>query len=481
MKLKTLALATLFISAIKIKSQTNYDFNSYKYRVKIYQYKTGYFNSSSYNNLQGKANKYSGNTSWEKGYSYTGTQNSIAGGYDFYRFINTEEKQRVISTVSSLSLNHSSSRDFNSTFLHDYSVYSSAYSSGSVNLTGRNYKGKKFQYFQVNTSLSVNGINNINPGQNANRSKRAGGSYSFNIKYGFGTGRLELISDPVFAAFWLDDMKNKGVVDEYNANDIEALAKTITQIRNTRIIDFRFRTIDQIKMYDSFFMARGLISKTDAAYYTTIYDHYLYANNFSRYSGKRNTWYGLGKSFINYNFEKTSNPSSIQNINSNNSDFEAGIGFLHEKEKALNLHKQQINRTNVELVFNYSTYDFKNEITDTSLYIIHNQNERQNFYVYASQFFGRGHYFNTRSYLEYGTNVGLYLNQELTPRLDILPQIGFNLNYYYWFSPNLQLAIQGNINSINELNIYGKNFSQKAGITGSVQPNFNLRLNYTVF
>lgn len=478
MKLKTLALATLIIFAIKIKSQNNYDFNSYKYRVNLYKSKSFYLNSSSTNFLQGAADKNVGSTNWEKDLSQSNTSNTIAGGFDFYKFINTEKKQNVIMVGSNLNLSHSSSQYFDDGKRTNYSVYSYLNSFNYLSMLTRNYRNNSFNMNQITANLGVNANSSLN--RTANNTKNGGIMPSIGFQYGLGKGRLELISDPVFATFWLEDMKIKGVVDQYSAEDVEALAKTITQIRNTRIIDFRFRTIDQIKMYDSFFMAQGLISKTDATYYTTLYDHYLYANNFTRYSGKRHTWYALGNSNFNFNSEITKNTIQKQNIRSSNIDLQAGLGFLFENEKALSLHRQKVNRSNVEIAFNNSNNHFRNEITDTTVRLIENNVARNNMYVNFNQFFGRGHYFNTRSYIECGTYLSLILNLRNTS-FDIAPQFAFNLNYYYWFSPNLQLSTQCSVNAQNTLNIYEFSTNGSAQINGNIQPRFNLTLNYTIF
>ena len=89
------------------------------------------------------------------------------------------------------------------------------------------------------------------------------------------------------ATFLIVDLIEKAGINGVSPEQIENIAKGITQIRNTRFLDFRFRLIDQIEMLDKVLKDNGITSEKAAKYYTTLNDNWLYATQLQRYSGER--------------------------------------------------------------------------------------------------------------------------------------------------------------------------------------------------
>jgi hypothetical protein len=87
--------------------------------------------------------------------------------------------------------------------------------------------------------------------------------------------------------FLIVDLIEKAGINGVSPEQIENIAKGITQIRNTRFLDFRFRLIDQIEMLDKVLKDNGITSEKAAKYYTTLNDNWLYATQLQRYSGER--------------------------------------------------------------------------------------------------------------------------------------------------------------------------------------------------
>lgn len=69
--------------------------------------------------------------------------------------------------------------------------------------------------------------------------------------------------------------------------EVLELAKLITSLKYKRFFDNRLRKIAEITAIDSFMQKTGLVSITDAAYFTSLNDNWDFANNPARESGYR--------------------------------------------------------------------------------------------------------------------------------------------------------------------------------------------------
>jgi len=76
---------------------------------------------------------------------------------------------------------------------------------------------------------------------------------------GFGKGRIENVTDAQMAYNILNDLKKNNLLSaDFNNEDINGLAKTITRLNNTRLFDFRRKHIFELKQIDSFFKCQRI-------------------------------------------------------------------------------------------------------------------------------------------------------------------------------------------------------------------------------
>jgi hypothetical protein len=479
---KTAVFCALFCVSKIASAQMVYDINEYKNRVNSYRYKNFYWNGNNEGFLNGGKFSYN-NPVNNSGYINSTASSSFNLGNNYYKYVNTETLQQVISSYNYIAYSMSSSHLKTAGFSDNYKSVQFLLSP-NFSILQRKYKQSKFNYlaFDINLPIRFNGYKNDQSIYQNVRNTSV--QPNINFSYGFGKGRLEMISDASFATFWLNDLKAKNVLNEISAQQIQQLATMITRVRNTRIIDFRFRAIDQIKMYDSFFQHSGFVSKPDAVYYSTLYDHYLYANNYLRFSGIRKTYFA--KVFTNQNL--SGSYTRMQNnytINSRtlNGDLNLGFGMNFENNKALNLKKQKNSFTEILLYYNLNHFDTRSRYADSNTYSTSSHSKNTGIQFLISRTWEKGFYFNTRSYLNFSTQLQMQVAFTDYKNQTIMPGIKFFSDYYYWFSPNFQAAFHAGINCTpgivhqNEtptMNAYKYGFIR-------VNPYFNFSLNYVVF
>ncbi len=121
---------------------------------------------------------------------------------------------------------------------------------------------------------------------NSNESQRS--KVSFNAPILIGKGRLERVDDARMALFILNELLNEKRIGRVPTElEILDFAALISRIRNQRFFDARHKRIYELEMIDDFLTNRGLITETDARYFTTINDNWGFAINPYREVGSR--------------------------------------------------------------------------------------------------------------------------------------------------------------------------------------------------
>lgn len=107
------------------------------------------------------------------------------------------------------------------------------------------------------------------------------------FKLGVGKGRIENVTDARQAVYILQDLTNKGIINrQLSDSEINAFAQQISLVKNKRRFDYRTGLIDEITVVDSFLVANNYLDKaTGAAYFTSLYDMWLYGARDLRESG----------------------------------------------------------------------------------------------------------------------------------------------------------------------------------------------------
>lgn len=108
------------------------------------------------------------------------------------------------------------------------------------------------------------------------------------LNAGWGKGRIEWVKDAIQAVYIFQELSHKGMLSRrVNNDEIWELSQLVSTVKNKRFFDSRLHLIDEISQVDSFFVANDLIKEGQAAYFTTLYDYWLNAESFDRFSGTR--------------------------------------------------------------------------------------------------------------------------------------------------------------------------------------------------
>jgi hypothetical protein len=90
-----------------------------------------------------------------------------------------------------------------------------------------------------------------------------------------GTGRIEDVQDARLAVYILDDLTKAGDLKRVPTNEeILEFSRFITSTKNQRFFDARIRKIAEITAIDSFLTVLDLKARSDASYFTLLYDNW---------------------------------------------------------------------------------------------------------------------------------------------------------------------------------------------------------------
>jgi hypothetical protein len=246
---------------------------------------------------------------------------------------------------------------------------------------------------------------------------------------GIGIGRIESVKDARQAIYILEDLSKRGVLTRHLSDDeIFKFSQIISQVKNKRFLDYRLHKIDEITTVDSFLVKNNLLTKSDARYFTTLYDNWENSANFERTSGQ-SLEVRLSPD-VNWdnrkNESKISNPSSDTWSKQNNKNYGASLAFNYNYAKQVNLNWEKtayvslsgstsrqeqrlsyessqeslykINVRNITLNGNYRVAYYPSTRTNLSANI--SQNFYKNFYD-AVSFSGWSDSFNSATSLEF--------------------------------------------------------------------------------
>ncbi len=111
-------------------------------------------------------------------------------------------------------------------------------------------------------------------------------NYTVSINTGIGKGRLENVTD-MQNALWLNKALSaaNSLSRPLNNDELIELGQSITKGNNTRILDARRRIQFTLETVDAYLQKKGLINKTDIAYFSNLNDILFFAFNSPRLSG----------------------------------------------------------------------------------------------------------------------------------------------------------------------------------------------------
>ena len=129
-----------------------------------------------------------------------------------------------------------------------------------------------------------------------------------------GSGRIEYAEDALLAKWMLEDLMTEGVIEEYQNSDIEALARTITEIIGDRTFDTRRRETYRLKRLQETIFAQGLVDEESFELFAILTDNWRFANRSTLEHGRSIT-YGF-KTFNDFDFADGKDVIKTQRLNS---------------------------------------------------------------------------------------------------------------------------------------------------------------------
>ena len=267
---------------------------------------------------------------------------------------------------------------------------------------------------------------------------------------GIGIGRIESIKDARQAIYILEDLSKRGVLTRHLSDDeIFKFSQIISQVKNKRFLDSRLHKIDEISTVDSFLVKNNLLTKSDASYFTTLYDNWENGANFERTSGQ--SFEMRLSPDVNLNNRKIeskiSNPSSDTWEKQNNMNFGARLAFNYNYAKQINLNWEKTAYVSLSGSTTREQQRLSDESSQESLSKINVRN------ITLNGNYRIGYYPSTRTNLSVGISQNFYKNfyDEVTntgwnDSFNSVTTLGFSAVYYV--SP--QLSLSGNTSISND-------------------------------
>jgi len=288
---------------------------------------------------------------------------------------------------------------------------------------------------------------------------------------GVGIGRIESVEDARQAIYILDDLSKKGVLTRpLSDEEIFQFAQQISRVKNKRFLDARLHLIDEITTVDSILASNNLLNKSDARYFTSLYDNWQYGSLFSRKSGQ--SFEITFTPSYNWNYIKYNPIDATNNGWVNQNNLTGGLSLIYTYEKPVNLNWQHsvLASLNGSTNFNSSL----NQYGDPYSYYGSNSNSTLNGFDYKSvNLNGRytlGFYPSTRTYLNASLIQTLLLsyNKEVNNTSGSWAKSFYantilNFSAYYYLSQQLRLSLRASlgeyytsdvsINKNNQINV----------------------------
>ena len=210
-------------------------------------------------------------------------------------------------------------------------------------------------------------------------------------------------------------------------------SQLISTVKNKRFLDARLHRIDEITQVDSFLVAGDYLNKSDVAYFTSLYDLWMYGDLFERKSGQELSVYSSCSQ--HYPRSETSK-NGIKSEPYKSTDKNFGVGINYSFEKPVRLSWQH--SVAASLTYNY----------DVAF-----QGKFKNSTVNLPVKYTLGYYPNTRTHFQLSTEEWLrktvidrkYLAgyteyKEKTDNLSAITSLA--LNAFYYVSPHLLLSAE---------------------------------------
>ena len=408
--------------------------------------------------------------------------NNLSGQFNsrFTQFKNTRKTESVLQLSLDVNGQFSNNKDWGLT-------NEKTHNSSSEEYIGLNYSKK--MYGTNKKFLSFGLFSDLNPSTSYTSKEVASLTTENTTKrfqaeirpfIGIGIGRIESVKDARQAIYILEDLSKRAVLTRHLSDDeIFKFSQIISQVKNKRFLDYRLHKIDEITTVDSFLVKNNLLTKSDARYFTTLYDNWENSANFERTSGQ--SFEVRLSPDVNWNNQKSeskiSNPSSDTWNKQNDKNYGASLAFNYNYAKQINLNWEKT--ANVSLSGSTTREQQRLSYETSSQEFLYERNVRN---ITLNGNYRIGYYPSTRTNLSASISQSFYKNfyDEVTSTgwknsFNSLTTLGFSAVYYV--SP--QLSLSGNTSIYNNYSNY-RSSSFKAN-QNQLSAGFSVALKYSFF
>lgn len=428
---KTLLIIVLSISVFQSFGQQDSLLKKFKYRIDLYR--AIYFNVG-------------GGTQFNKSeIPFAGTKNSsAAGGLGGYYYLLKSTDKMLLSLSANLTTSFYTGHSDNTNNNYKSRIFNTL---PAINILKKWFSKKIFTELGTDASLYYyTGKDDASNYLNPSKYRRA--DYSIAVNTGIGTGRLENITD-MQNTLWLykELAAEKTLSRSLTAEEQNDLGRAITKGNNTRVLDGRKRNKFILKTVDNYLQQKGLISKNDINYFSSLNDILFFAFNSPRFSGTEKYIRftpGIGRYSTNQS-QPNDNTKFEHRFNNKSLVLSTGIN----KYTPQNL----IHQNNYGASFKLSCYNF--DITDrefTSGAITTNTKANSNLKQAAvNLFYEHAIYPNTRTSINFNLQTqGGY--QDLEKETNFFGSVNFTTSLNYFISYRTRLT--ADLGAAYQKNVY---------------------------
>lgn len=453
-KINLIALLLISMVVFSLKSSvaqnTTFKLSDYKNPKYFYQTLDLNFGLNNSSNIQKNDNS----SNFYNLKSYLLSANAQA---NYYIYANSPKSQTEF--FANLNGSFITNRQHNLSELSNSESRQSSFSNNETFSFGglKRFYNDKQNYFEIGGSFSNSHFGNLGKNKSlnndiiTNQAKMNARNFhsNSNLILHIGKGRIEQVQDARMALYLIEDLHQLNR-DKLPASDQDVLelAKLITSLKYKRFFDNRLRKIAEITAIDSFMQQKGIVSSTDATYFTSLNDNWDFANNPARNSGWRvftgvegGFGYNNSKNQVEYIIPSTSTQDQSSANNQLHVVLVAGLDY----EKPINLKWQ--NSASIEAQFGSSSTKSINKASGTSDV---NTYLGESPIMDLSASYGFGYYPNSRTWLtadwalssEYKKQfTGTSKSDKENSTNSFLIYTGPSAHAYYYLSERLRLSI----------------------------------------
>ncbi|MFN8257233.1 MAG: hypothetical protein U0W24_16175 [Bacteroidales bacterium] len=285
---------------------------------------------------------------------------------------------------------------------------------------------------------------------------------------GFGKGRIERVEDARHAIYILQELsKQKRLSHEPSHEEILEFSKTISEIKNERVLDSRLKKIYELNMVDSVLHGLNLIDNEDMVYFSSLNDMWDFGGNIIRTSGFRYEFFYQPEYYFNP-YQESITIDSLIKMETEQEYFKNKFGIFLDWDKPIN-QKLQSNLYSRIFYFidnNISTF------SDSFPVPIPEGNYKG---IGGELKYNFGYYPNTRTSIDFGLSIDA--RKEINKDNSEEDYYSYRTYPYlvakYYFSPKLSLNLYYNFTwrNLNTIPAYNK----------IKEHNYGFSLQYSIF